>query len=166
MSTAPVFTSFTAWLGGIHSTSPKRKQLKGVPQWLVMILGFHCWGPGSTPGRGTEILQAKKQNKKIQAPYTGEWDPPGSSLSMEFSMQEYWSGLPCPPPGDLPDSVIDPMSPALQADSLLLSHWGSPTGVDSHSLLQGIFPAQGSNPGLLHCRHILYCLREGKHLNK
>ena len=73
-----------------------------------MILGFHCWGPGSTLGRGTEILQAKKQNKKTQAPYTGEWDPPGSSLSMEFSMQEYWSGLPCPPPGDLPDSGIKP----------------------------------------------------------
>ena len=87
-----------------------------------MILGFHCWGPGSTPGRGTEILQAKKQNKKIQAPYTGEWDPPGSSLSMEFSMQEYWSGLPCPPPGDLPDPGNEPRSPALQADSFPLSH--------------------------------------------
>ena len=33
------------------------------------------------------------------------------------------------------------------------------TGVGSHSLLQGISPAQGSNPGLLHCRQILYCLR-------
>ena len=31
-------------------------------------------------------------------------------LSMEFSRQEYWSGLPCPPPGDLPDSGIEPMS--------------------------------------------------------
>ena len=39
-------------------------------------------------------------------------------LSMEFSRQESWSGLPCPPPGDLPDPGIKPMSPALQADSL------------------------------------------------
>ena len=39
-------------------------------------------------------------------------------LSMEFSRQEYWSGLPCPPPGDLPDPGIEPWSPALQADSL------------------------------------------------
>ena len=39
-------------------------------------------------------------------------------LSMEFSRQEYWSGLPCPPPGDLPDPGIKPQSPALQADSL------------------------------------------------
>ena len=37
-------------------------------------------------------------------------------LSMGFSKQEYWSGLPFPPPGDLPDLGIK--SPALQADSL------------------------------------------------
>ena len=42
-----------------------------------------------------------------------------SSLSMEFSKQEYWSGLPFPSPGDLPDPRIEPESPALQADSLL-----------------------------------------------
>ena len=39
--------------------------------------------------------------------------------SMEFSRQEYWSGLPFPPPRDLPDPGIEPRSPALQADSLL-----------------------------------------------
>ena len=42
-------------------------------------------------------------------------------LSMEFSSQEYWSGLTFPPPGDLPDPGIKPMSPissALQVDSL------------------------------------------------
>ena len=35
---------------------------------------------------------------------------------------------------------------------------GKNTGVGSHFLLQGIFPSQGSNPRLLHCRQILYCL--------
>ena len=40
-------------------------------------------------------------------------------LSMEFSRQEYWSGLPFPAPGDLPNPGIKPGSPALQADSLL-----------------------------------------------
>ena len=40
-------------------------------------------------------------------------------LPMAFSRQEYWSGLPCPPPGDLPDPRIKPRSPPLQADSLL-----------------------------------------------
>ena len=38
-------------------------------------------------------------------------------LSMEFSRQEYWSGLPFPTPGDLPNPGIEPRSPALQADS-------------------------------------------------
>ena len=40
-------------------------------------------------------------------------------LSMGFPRQEYWSVLPRPPPGDLPDPVIKPGSPALQANSLL-----------------------------------------------
>ena len=39
-------------------------------------------------------------------------------LSMGFSRQEYWSGLPFPSPGDLPDPGIEPRSPALQADAL------------------------------------------------
>ena len=39
--------------------------------------------------------------------------------SMGFSRQEYWSGLPFPSPGDLPDPGIEPRSPALQADALI-----------------------------------------------
>ena len=46
-------------------------------------------------------------------------------LAMGFSRQEYWSGLPCPPPGNLPDPVPEPGSPALQTDSLQLNHQGS-----------------------------------------
>ena len=41
-----------------------------------------------------------------------------ASLSIELSRQEYWSGLPCLPPGDLPNPGIKPRSSALQADSL------------------------------------------------
>ena len=41
-----------------------------------------------------------------------------ASLSIGFSRQEYWSGLPFPAPGDLPNPGIKPGSPALQADSL------------------------------------------------
>ena len=44
---------------------------------------------------------------------------PTSPLSMGLSRQEYWSGLPFPAPGDLPDPGIEPMSLAWQADSLL-----------------------------------------------
>ena len=39
-------------------------------------------------------------------------------LSMEFSRQEYWNGLPFPSPGDLPDPEIEPRSPTLEADAL------------------------------------------------
>ena len=50
----------------------------------------------------------------------------------------------------------------------LLCPWDSPskdTGVGCHALLRGIFPTQGSNPGLLHCGQIHYCLsHQGSHL--
>ena len=55
-----------------------------------------------------------------------------ASLSMGFSRQEYWSRSPDPPPGDLPNPRIEPVfptSPALQADSSPLRHWGSPWGI-------------------------------------
>ena len=41
-----------------------------------------------------------------------------ASLSMGFSRQEYWSGLPFPSPGDLPDPGIKPRTPVLEADAL------------------------------------------------
>ena len=50
-------------------------------------------------------------------------------LSVGFSRQEYWSGLPCPPPGDCPYPGIEltsPWTPALQADSLPTKPLGSP----------------------------------------
>ena len=43
-----------------------------------------------------------------------------------LSRQEYWRGLPCPPPGDLPDPGAEPAPPAPQREALPLSHWGSP----------------------------------------
>ena len=49
-------------------------------------------------------------------------------LSMEFSRQECWSGLPFPSPGDLPDTGIKPRSPELQADSLPSELLGKPIG--------------------------------------
>ena len=112
-----------------------------------------------------------------------EYSLPASSVH-RFSRQEYWSGLPWPPLGDLSNPGMEPeslKSPALAgrffttnatwqsescsvvSDSLwphwLYSPWNSPgqnTGVGSFSLLQGIFPTQGSNTGLPHCRWILY----------
>ena len=89
--------------------------------------------------------------------WTVTWQAP---LSMEFSRPEYWSGLPCPPPRNLPNPRIKPRSPTFQVDSLPSETPGKPknTGVSSLSLLQGIFQTQESNWGLLHCRWILYQL--------
>ena len=82
--------------------------------------------------------------------------------SWGFSRQEEWSGLPCPPPGDLPNPGIGPRSPTLQVDSLSSEPPGKPLsklweivkyrGV-CHALLQRIFLTQGSNPHLLCLLH-------------
>ena len=92
-------------------------------------------------------------------------------LSMGFSRQEYWSGLPFPSPVIKYEvSEVKSLShvrlsatPWTMA-SQALCPWDSPgknTAVGCHVLLQGIFPTQGLNPCLLHlllCRWILYCL--------
>ena len=79
---------------------------------------------------------------------------------MEFSRPEYWSELPFPSPGDLPNPGIKPRSPTLRVDSLLAEPQGKPrnTGLGSLSLLLWIFPTQESNQGLLHYRWICYQL--------
>ena len=73
-------------------------------------------------------MTVKSENEVAQlcptlaTPWTAAHQAP---LSMGFSRQEYWSGLPFPPPGELSESGIQPSTPVsltLQADSLPLSH--------------------------------------------
>ena len=52
--------------------------------------------------------------------------PTGLLCSWGFSRQEYWNGLPCPHPGNLPNPGIKPRSPILQADALLTEPPGKP----------------------------------------
>ena len=56
-------------------------------------------------------------------PWTVAYQTPPS---MGFSRQKYWSGLPFPSPGDLPDPGIEPRSPTLQADTLTSEPPGKP----------------------------------------
>ena len=63
-------------------------------------------------------------------PWTVAYQAP---LFMGFSRQEYWSGLPFPSPGDLPDPGIEPGSPALQADTLLSEPPGKPRDLQTSS---------------------------------
>ena len=75
-----------------------------------------------------------------------------ASQSMEFSRQEYWSGLPFPSPGDLPNPGIEPRSPALLADALPSELPGKPhappsmvfSGQEYWSVLP--FPSPGDLP--------------------
>ena len=81
---------------------------------------MHVWVMGR---RGTNCYRlVAKSCLTIATPWTIAHQVP---LSMGFSRQEYWSWLPFPSQGDLPDTGIEPTSPAWQADSLPLSHLGS-----------------------------------------
>ena len=68
--------------------------------------------------------------------------PYQAPLSTGFSRQEYWTGLPCPPPGDLPNPGIESRSPALQADSLLPEPAGKPekTSLAVNTVIAWILP--------------------------
>ena len=76
---------------------------------------------------------------------------------MEFSRQEYWSGLPLPPPRDLPDAGIDSASPALLADSLPSELPGKP-----YLSNKGIYYINGDQLYSANVRKILKTLIEGK----
>ena len=79
-------------------------------------------------------------------------------LSVEFSKQECWSGLPFPSPGDLPHPGIEPGSPALQADSLPSELLGKPsfTGEENEAERQRgtqlCTASPGGHTGSLHAR--------------
>ena len=76
----------------------------------------------------------------------------GSSLPLLYSMcAVFLVAQSCP-------TLCDPMDCSLPGSSVHADSPGKNTGVGCHALLQGIFPTQGLNPGLVNCRWILYCL--------
>ena len=76
----------------------------------------------SVKSRPVVVVQLLSRVQLFVTPWTVPCQAP---LFMRFPRQEYRSRLPFPSPGDLPDPEIEPASPALQADSLPLSHHGS-----------------------------------------
>ena len=85
-------------------------------------------------------------------------------LSMRFSRHEYWSGLPFPFLGDLPDSGIEPASSALQADSLYhLSHQGSPLAPRAMGKEQGQEGAQPCTCWRLTYKYLVRVTSRGSH---
>ena len=86
-------------------------------------------------------------------------------LSMGFSRQGCWSGLPCPSPRDLPDPGIEPVSPvnpASQADYLLLSYQGSPQAYLGLPLLQCFLPYFVNNSLSPHTKGVSICIKRGR----
>ena len=71
-------------------------------------------GGDSELGHNSESLSGSVMSNSL---WYMDGNLPGPSVSMEFSRQEYWSGLPFPSPGGLPDPGINPGSTTLQADS-------------------------------------------------
>ena len=87
--------------------------LPGESQGRRRLAGCHLWG--HTESDTTEATAAAVAKSCLTLVILWTCQAP---LSMGFSRQEYWSGLPFPSPGDLPNSGIEPRSPALQADDL------------------------------------------------
>ena len=99
-------------LPGLYSPPHQRFIL---PQWTQ---GLH-WGKYEC------VLKSFSHAWLFMSPWFVACQTP---LSMGFSRQKYWSGLPCLPPGDFPDSEIEPPSPGSPADSLPTELSGKPEG--------------------------------------
>ena len=75
-------------------------------------------GPNQTYKLFTSLIIVKVLVAQSCLTLCGPVDSRQAPLSMGFSRQEFWGGLPFPPPGDFPDPGIEPRSPTLQADPL------------------------------------------------
>ena len=103
----------------------ERARRRSLPRRVPLI--NHSGGPVSR--RKHSCFPCESEVKSLShvrlyaTPWTVAYQAPPS---MEFSRQEYWSGLPFPSPGDLPDPGIEPGSPTLQADALPSEPPGKP----------------------------------------
>ena len=111
---------------------------RGVTTNCLVVSGLPNWCDGlRNRPKGTDASHLGERLFATAGSITCQ-----ASLSMEFSRQEHWSGSPFPSPGDLPHPGMEPGSVTVQADSLPLSHQGSPhpflhlpTKTEQHHLL-------------------------------
>ena len=86
------------------------------------------------------LIKGKGSRSVVSDSFATPWTVACQALlSMGFSRQEYWSGLPFPSPGDLPDSGIEPGSPALEADALTSEPPGKPLLIKGEGTMYGAF---------------------------
>ena len=114
------------FISSSKGSSQLRDQTHILSLHCIAIL-LHCRGilyPLSHLGRLLLLLSHFSHVGLCATPETAAYQAPPS---LGFSRQEHWSGLPCPPPGDLPNPRIEPRSPTLQVDSLPAEPQGKPS---------------------------------------
>ena len=102
-----------------------------------------CWPSWMAQGVGPPSFSCciTSENQLFATPWTVAYQAPPS---VGFSRQEYWSGLPCPSPGELSDPGIEPRSPASQADALPSELPGKPNSENQWMWLYHIRPSWGA----------------------
>ena len=120
-SSAFIFLSFSSFVPSATSLSqqklPRSPALQGRPPTLTVTSPLHITVVMSHWFMCCAGLNRSVMSNSLWPPQTVAHQGPLGPWG--FSKKEYWSGLPYPPPGDLPDPGIKPRSPSLQADSLL-----------------------------------------------
>ena len=112
----PMGFSRQEYWNGLLFLSPGDLPNPGIEPWSPTLQTVSL--PSEPPGKPRCCCCHFSPVRPSVTPWTAAFQVPPS---MGFSRQEYWSGLPCLSPGDLPEPGIEPGSPTLQADSLLSS---------------------------------------------
>ena len=132
---------------GGNGSPLKHSSLKKIPL-TEEPLGSYCpWGCKSRTGLSTHSNRTLTVLCLVTQFCPTLCDPKDCSPPGGFSRQKYEGGLPCPPPGDIPNPGIKLRSPALQVDSLLSEPPGKSknTGMCSLFLLQGTSQSRNRN---------------------
>ena len=117
-------SNYISWLLWARNENIQVEQTAPIMHWKNWWTLFYFWWTlKNTFTQPLCLLSSFNRVQLFGTPWTEARQAP---LSMAFSRQEYWSGLPCPPPGALPHPGIKPGSPALQADSLPSEPPGKP----------------------------------------
>ena len=116
-------TPWTEEPGGLQSMGSKRARHDWVTNTMSLC---HVWFTHSSADGHSDCFHGLKVEVKVLVAQSClTLCDPMAPLPMGFSIQEHWSGLPFPSPGDLPNPGVEPGSPTLQADSLLSEPQGS-----------------------------------------
>ena len=119
------------WVEGRSWQERSTGELWGMIKYSILIVGVITWlSVFFKTHRIVHLkrLKTERFSHSVVSDSADPWTIAGQDpLSMEFPRQEHWSELPFPSPVDLPKPGIEPMAPKSQADSLPLSHQGSPS---------------------------------------